>query len=109
MSPSVARAMSGSESRRAERAVVSLRAKLRERGANKFTIDVIDLSTTGFRCETSFTLYMGHAVWLTLPGLGGLEATVAWKRGYSYGFAFNRPLHPAVFDHIVKLSEAQKA
>ncbi|RHW18756.1 pilus assembly protein PilZ [Sphingomonas gilva] len=107
MSPQAARAMSGNEGRRALRKAVSLRARLRERGANKFTIDVVDLSTTGFRCETSFTLYEGHAVWLTLPGLAGLEATVAWKRGYCYGFAFNRPLHPAVFDHIVALSEAQ--
>lgn len=108
MSPSAARAMSGSEGRRAERKVVSLTAQLRERGAHKFMVDVVDLSITGFRCETSFNLYMGHAVWLTLPGLSGLEATVAWKQGYCYGFAFNRPLHPAVFDHIVQISEQQR-
>jgi hypothetical protein len=106
MSPSAAQSLSGSENRRALRKPVSFRARLRERGANKFTIDVVDLSTTGFRCETSFTLYEGHPVWLTLPGLAGLEATVAWKNGYCYGFAFDRPLHPAVFDHIVSLSEA---
>lgn len=106
MSPSAARAQYYNEGRRALRKAVGMRARLRERGANRFTVDVVDLSTTGFRCETSFTLYVGHVVWLTLPGLAGLEATVAWKRSYCYGFAFNRPLHPAVFDHIVALSEA---
>lgn len=104
MSPSAARIVSGYENRRALRKPVTLRARLRERGTTKFLIDVVDLSTTGFRCETSFTLYEGHSVWLTLPGLSGLEATVAWRRGHLYGFAFNRPLHPAVFDHVVALS-----
>lgn len=106
MPPTVARAIDGNDGRRALRKAVGLRARLRERGANKFTVDVVDLSTTGFRCETSFTLYVGHVVWLTLPGLSGLEATVAWKRGFRYGFAFDQPLHPAVFDHIVRLSES---
>lgn len=102
---SVARSVAGSENRRALRKPVRLKARLRERGTSKFLIDVVDLSTTGFRCETSFTLYEGHVVWLTLPGLAGLEATVQWRNRYVYGFAFNRPLHPAVFDHIVALSE----
>lgn len=106
MSPSAARVLSGNEGRRALRKAVGLRARLRERGANKFSIDIVDLSTSGFRCETSFTLYVGHVLWVTLPGLTGLEAKVAWKDGYTYGFAFTRPLHPAVFDHIVALSEA---
>ena len=92
--------------RRALRKPVRLRAQLRDRGTTKFEIDVIDLSTSGFRAETSFTLWEGHTVWLTLPGLAALEAKVAWRDGFRYGCAFERPLHPAVFDHIVRLSEA---
>ncbi|TPG16665.1 pilus assembly protein PilZ [Sphingomonas koreensis] len=92
--------------RRALRKAVKLSAQLRDRGTTKFSIDVVDLSTSGFRAETSFTLYEGNRVWLTLPGLAGLEATVAWRDGYTYGCAFGQPLHPAVFDHIVRLSEA---
>ena len=34
-----------------------------------------------------------------------LEARVAWRDGHRYGCAFVHPLHPAVFDHIVALSE----
>lgn len=95
---------SSSENRRALRKGVRLKGKLRDRGTTTaFAVDVTDLSTTGFRCETSFTLYPGHTVWLTLPGLQALEAKVAWRSGYLYGLAFARPLYPAVFDHIVKL------
>ena len=93
------------EGRRALRKPVRLKAQLRDRGTTKFEIEVVDLSTTGFRAETGFTLWEGHTVWLTLPGLASLEATVAWRDGFTYGCAFAQPLHPAVFDHIVRLSE----
>lgn len=96
---------SGDESRRALRKAVRLTAQLRDRGQTKFAIDVVDLSVTGFRAETSFTLYEGGMVWLTLPGFAALEARVAWRDGHRYGCAFVHPLHPAVFDHIVALSE----
>jgi len=93
------------DSRRALRRPVHLAAQLRDRGATKFSIELIDLSVTGFRAESSFILHEGTLVWLTLPGMAGLEATVMWRDGFLYGCAFAKPLYPAVFDHIVKLSE----
>lgn len=95
----------GDESRHALRKAVKMRAHLRDRGTTRFEIEVVDLSTTGFRAQTSFTLWPGTTVWLTLPGLAGLEAVVAWRDKYRYGCAFTKPLHPAVFDHIVALGE----
>ncbi|MEH3035308.1 MAG: pilus assembly protein PilZ [Sphingomonas adhaesiva] len=92
------------ESRHALRRAVTMRAHLRDRGTTRFEIDVIDLSVTGFRAQTSFTLWPGTTVWLTLPGLAALEAVVAWRDKTRYGCAFSKPLHPAVFDHIVALS-----
>jgi hypothetical protein len=86
--------------RRAQRLSVTIDASLREHGTTKFQVKVIDLSVTGFRCETSFTLNPGTRVWLTIPGFGGLEASVAWRDKFSYGFAFDHALHPAIFDHI---------
>jgi hypothetical protein len=89
------------DNRRAMRLDVRLAAGLREPGSSqRFDVDVIDLSIVGFRCETSFTLTPGNAVFVTIPGLGPLECTVAWRRGYVYGCGFDRPLHNAVFDHI---------
>ena len=96
---------SGDESRRALRKSVMMRAHLRDRGQTRFEIEVTDLSLSGFRAETGFTLWPGTVVWLTLPGLAGLEAVVAWRDKFKYGCAFAKPLHPAVFDHIVALSQ----
>jgi PilZ domain len=91
---------SNEEARRAERLDVTIKASLREHGTTKFEVKVIDLSTTGFRCETSFTLHPDTRVWLTIPGMGALEAIVAWRNRYLYGFTFEKSLHPAVWQHI---------
>lgn len=92
------------EHRRALRKAVKVRAHLRDRGQTRFEIDVVDLSQSGFRAQTSFTLWPGTVVWLTLPGLAPLEAVVAWRDRSTYGCAFAKPLHPAVFEHIVGLA-----
>jgi hypothetical protein len=94
-------ALERGDSRRAMRLDVRLSAGLREPGSSqRFEVDVKDLSIVGFRCETSFTLIPGTAVFVTIPSLGSLECTVAWRRSYVYGCEFDRPLHNAVFDHI---------
>ncbi len=90
------------DNRRAMRLDVRLSAGLREPGsAQKFEVDIIDLSVTGFRCETSFTLRPGQMVFVSIPTLGALEAMVMRRDGFVYGCAFERPLYTAVFDHIV--------
>lgn len=85
------------------RRAVKLDARVRDRSSTRFKIQIVDLSMTGFRAETLFTLRPGSIVWITLPGLQGLEATVAWQRGDHVGAAFRQPLHAAVFEHIVEL------
>ncbi len=92
----------GDDVRHAARLPITMEADLREQGTTKFRIKIKDLSVTGFRCETSFTMHPGARVWLTIPGLGGLETTVAWRDGFKYGFAFDHALHQAVFDHVVR-------
>jgi hypothetical protein len=93
--------VSADDIRGAKRLDVVFRAGLRERGTTRFDIKVVDLSITGFRCETSCTLVPGSSIWLTIPGLAPLEARVAWRDKFRYGCAFAHPLHIAVFDHIV--------
>jgi PilZ domain len=90
------------DTRRALRMDIEFPAMLREPGTTKFQVKVKDLSATGFRCETSFTLQKGSTIWLTIPGLAGLEATVAWRDGFKYGFSFNSPLHIAIFEHVAR-------
>lgn len=90
------------DGRRAPRADVSVGAGLRQRGASGVTIQLLDLSTNGFRAATHLELESGIDVWLRLPGLESLHARVVWQRGHLLGGEFVRPLHPAVLDMIVR-------
>ena len=93
------------ETRAATRLSTKLDALLRDRTGRRCAVSVVDLSLTGFRAETVSKLHPGTLVWVTLPGLQGLEATIAWQRGEHIGAAFVRPLYAAVFDHIVRLAQ----
>lgn len=84
------------------RAPFRIAATLRDRSSNKFSVHLLDLSTTGFRAEAHPSLDPGAIVWLTIPGLQGLEATVMWRQRLVVGCRFNHPLHPAVFDHLIR-------
>ena len=66
------------------------------------SIQILDLSVDGFRATTHLQLEKGSDVWLRLPGLEPYQAKVMWAKGNFVGCAFERPLHPAVLEMIVK-------
>ena len=90
------------EGRRSARSEVVLGAGLRQRGAHAVTVQVLDLSVTGFRAATHLELMNGTDIWLKLPGLESLHSRVVWMKGHLLGCEFVRPLHPAVLDMIVR-------
>jgi PilZ domain-containing protein len=90
------------EHRRDERAEVLVGAGLRQRGAHAVTVQVLDLSVSGFRAATHLELMTGTDVWLKLPGLESLHSRVVWMNGHLLGCRFVRPLHPAVLQMLVR-------
>jgi len=88
--------------RKSERVALALDAGLRRRGGTGVSIEILDLSVDGFRASTHLDLPTGAEVWLRLPGLEPWQARVAWAKGHFIGCAFERPLHPAVLDMIVR-------
>jgi len=92
-SPTVARA--------SERVPVEMDATLRRRSASGVSVDILDLSTSGFRVASHLGLVKGDDVWLRLPGLEPSHAQVVWTSGYMMGCRFVRPLHPAVLEMVV--------
>ena len=88
--------------RQAERLPCEFGAGLRQRGAAGVSVQVMDLSTHGFRAATHLELCNGTDVWLRLPGLEPCHARVVWSEGHFLGCAFERPLHPAVLAMIVQ-------
>ncbi len=88
--------------RRADRKSVSVDAGLRQRGASGVGVQVLDLSTHGFRARTHLDLQPGTDVWLKLGTLEPQHARVAWADGLLIGCQFVRPLHPAVLDMLLR-------
>jgi hypothetical protein len=88
--------------RTAERKHCEIGAAMRQRGASGVSVQILDLSTHGFRASTHLDLQKGADIWLKLPGLEALHARVAWMSGYLVGCAFVRPLHPAVLQMVVR-------
>jgi hypothetical protein len=95
-------------SRKSERVSLAMGAGLRQRGGTGVAIQIMDLSVDGFRASTHLNLAKGTDVWLRLPGLEPYQARVMWAKGNFIGCAFERPLHPAVLDMIVKKVAGRK-
>lgn len=93
------------QNRLAERRSLLIGVKVRRPGETWFTSRVADMSVSGFRLQSFLKLAVGAELWIMLPGFEGRRARVLWTRAHESGCAFEQPLHPAILDHIVKLSE----
>ncbi|RVT41902.1 PilZ domain-containing protein [Sphingobium algorifonticola] len=96
-------------SRSDQRHNVLIGVKLRRPGETWFTSRVSDLSPTGFRIQTFVKLAPGMDLWIMLPGFEGRRAQVMWARDHEAGCNFERPLHPAIFDHIIRLAKVRNS
>lgn len=89
-------------SREFRRDSVSIPADIREKGAGRQKVSVIDLSRSGFRMHCIFLIPDDRTVFLTMQGLESLEARIAWHEDDYYGCEFKQRLHEAVYDHIIR-------
>lgn len=89
-------------SREFERGAVSISAEIREAGAGKQRVSVIDLSRSGFRMHCIFLIPRDRTVYLTMPGFQSMEARIAWHEDVYYGCQFKTRLHEAVHDHVIR-------
>lgn len=97
--PSFLRATDGpaAETRRSSRITVNFSGiRLRQMGGRNATTELCDLSSTGFCAQSPSHLRTGQRIWLTLPELRPLMATVIWNSGSRVGCQFDVPLHSAV-------------
>jgi hypothetical protein len=97
------------KARAAERRHVQIAVKVRRPGETWFTSRITDVSVTGFRLQSFMKLTIGSDLWIMLPGFEGRRARVLWTRGPDSGCAFERPLHPAILDHIVSANQGAGA
>ena len=96
--------LNGKSGRLAERRHVEVPVKVRRPSENWSKSRVADLSVTGFRLQSFMKLTAGDYLWVMFPGFEGRRAQILWTRGHEAGCQFERPLHPAILDHIVRIS-----
>lgn len=89
-------------SREFSRGAVSIDAHIREVGAGKQRVSVIDLSRSGFRMHCVFLIRLEQTVYLTMPGFEPMEARVAWHDEHYYGCEFKQRIYEAVYDHVLR-------
>ncbi|KQN26937.1 pilus assembly protein PilZ [Sphingomonas sp. Leaf33] len=87
--------------RRTPRAPVSLDAKIGRGGLDRTLCKVTDLSVHGARIQTYSALKTGAMIWLTLPVIGPVVATIRWSDDFEAGCEFQSPLDRGQFEQLV--------
>ena len=76
--------------------------QLRRAGVHSFRVRVFDLSPTGCKVEFVERPIVNEHVWIKLGPIEPLGATVRWVEGMTGGLEFDRAIHCAVFDNLLK-------
>lgn len=87
--------------RRTHRAPVSFDVRIGRGGLDRTLCKVTDLSVLGARIQTYSGLKKGAVIWLTLPKIGQVAATVRWADDFEAGCEFEVPLQKAVFESLI--------
>jgi hypothetical protein len=88
-----------------ERWPVLIGVRVRRPGETWFKSQITDFTTHGFRLKSFMKLVPEDDLWIMLPGFEGRRARVLWSQAHESGCVFERPLHPAILDHIIKISQ----
>src|SRR4051812_40860467 len=101
--------------RKTERIRIERPARLRPNDWSRVSVDIVDLSSAGFRALGDLQLRTGTYLALEVPGIGNVDAKVVWQQSRAFGAQFLRPLpldhcawtNPQV--EIMKLPEQENA
>lgn len=88
--------------RKAARIQLNAEVALRRSGQNNYRVRVYDLSPHGCKLEFVERPRLDERVWVKFEGLDAIEGLVCWVDGFVSGVEFIRPVHPAVFELLIK-------
>lgn len=89
------------EDRCAVRYPVAIPSRLRFSCSQSFDVILSDISLAGFNCDALMQVEPGTRCWITMQGLGSLEAEVIRHDNRGLGCAFSVLLNPAVLDRLI--------
>jgi hypothetical protein len=89
-----------------QRHSLSLPGKARWNVCLRAEVSLADLSLKGCQIRLAAEpLPVGTVFFIRPDGLGTLRSIVRWHSAYGMGLAFDDPLHPAVFEHLVTIAD----
>jgi hypothetical protein len=91
------------------RAALFLTSQLRIDATTWRPAHMVDLSCAGFRLAWLPSCPIGRQLWVRLPGLEALPATVRWRDHRGVGCQFARPLNAVIVEHFCRKGAAQTA
>ena len=90
------------DARKAPRVELDAEVLVRRTSGNNYRVRVFDLSPHGCKVEFIERPTLDERIFIKIEGLDGIEGVVRWTEGFVVGVDFARPMHAAVFDHVVK-------
>lgn len=88
--------------RRSPRIAVSAEVVLRRSGQHTYRVRVHNMSRHGCKIEFVERPKLDDRAWIKFDGLEALDALVCWVDGFVAGVEFEKPIHPAVFELLLK-------
>ncbi|QLC23948.1 hypothetical protein HFP57_02140 [Parasphingopyxis algicola] len=91
----------GDNEPRDPRQEVEIRMGFRKPGYPKTKGDLLNISRTGFQLDSAAVLGESDRLFLYLPGLQPLSATVVWRNDFRIGCKFDTPISDYVYDNLI--------
>jgi hypothetical protein len=88
------------ERRRSTRSPIALEARMGRGGLERALCKVTDVSLHGAKIHTYSPMQKGANIWLTLPRIGQIIATIIWADEYEAGCQFREPLDDMAFERL---------
>ena len=85
-----------------ERLSVNVEVVQRRPGQPKYRVRMVDISRHGCKVETVERLGVGDHLWIKFQSLEAIHAQVCWIDKFQSGLKYLHPLHPAVFELLMK-------
>ncbi|MEP0074324.1 MAG: PilZ domain-containing protein [Parasphingorhabdus sp.] len=89
------------ENRKASRKSIQAEIFVSQSENKLYRVVLSDISVSGFKMTSRRSLNPNQAVFIRLPGIRSLSATIQWEGFKDYGCQFTHALHPKVFEYLL--------
>ena len=88
--------------RKSARVGMTAEVTLRRSGRSNYRVRVYDASPDGCKVELIARPDVGESLSVRFEGMEPLAARVCWTEGFTAGVEFQKPIHPAVFESLIR-------